>query len=86
MAAALQQIGVVHFFAGDCAMAQRMLKEATALYRDLLGVRHRAHVECLQQLAAAETGNGCSAARVNELLTQRRRLLKLVVMGEPAIP
>ncbi len=33
-------------------------------------------------LAAAEVGSGCCAARVSELIQERRRLLELVVVAE----
>ncbi len=86
MAAALQQIGMIHFFACDYPAARSLFEEAKDLYLENLGGRHQAHIECLQQLAAAEVGAGCSAARADQLIRERRRLLELVVTARTEFP
>lgn len=78
MGAAMQQIGMVYFVAGEHRMARNMFQEAKDLFLENFGARHRAHVDCMQQLAAIEGASG-SASKANELLKEKERLITLTI-------
>ena len=81
MGAALQQVATIYVLLGDHAAAHPIFQEARDLFRENCGQRFRAHVECLQQLAAIAAATG-SASQATELLRESKCLTALVLATE----
>ena len=81
MGATLHLIANIYFRLGDYLVARSLAREAKDLFQENLGVRHRAHLDCMERLTAIEIAAG-DEDQAAALLREKRALWSLTHVEE----